>query len=228
MTHTPDKNRPIRSYVLRSGRLTDSQRNALDTHWDKHVIDYDGKQLQLGEIFTNNNPVTLEIGFGMGGSLLQMALDQPSRNFVGIEVHKPGVGKILQGIADAEITNLKIICHDAKEVLANSLADNSIDRLQLFFPDPWPKKKHNKRRIVQTEFIRSFLAKIRSGGHIHLATDWQAYAEHMMEVMSAIPEIENTAGKGKYWDNPERPVTKFETRGIRLGHGVWDLLFRAN
>lgn len=228
MTHTPEKNRPIRSYVIRSGRLTDSQRQALETHWDQHVIEYDAQPLDFHKVFANNNPITVEIGFGMGDSLLEMAVDAPERNFLGIEVHRPGVGKLLQGIADANIQNLKIMCHDAKEILANSLVHQSVERLQLFFPDPWPKKKHNKRRIIQRDFIRGFLPIIQRGGHIHLATDWEAYAEHMMEVMSAIPELVNAAGVDNFWENPERPVTKFETRGLRLGHGVWDLLFRVS
>lgn len=164
----------------------------------------------------------------MGDSLLEMARLNPDSNFIGVEVHQPGVGKLLHGIAEQKLSNLKIICHDAKEVFEYCFGNESIDKLQIFFPDPWPKKRHNKRRLVQTDFIQQLVEKLKPGGEIHLATDWQAYAEHMMEVMEAITGLNNANGAGNYWPDPDRPSTKFETRGIRLGHGVWDLLFRKS
>lgn len=226
----PSKNnseqlRPIRSYVIRSGRLTDSQRKALENYSQQHVIEYLGEPIQLDSVFPKKSRLVVEIGFGMGDSLLEMARLNPDSNFIGIEVHLPGVGKLLHGIVEHKLSNLKIICHDAKDVFEHCFADESIDRLQIFFPDPWPKKRHNKRRLIQTDFIEQLLAKLKPGAEIHLATDWQAYAEHMMEVMEGIPGLRNVNGSNTYWADPDRPDTKFERRGKRLGHGVWDLLF---
>lgn len=161
----------------------------------------------------------------MGDSLLQMALEKPDTNFIGIEVHKPGVGKLLHGIAEHGVSNLRIICHDAKEVLAQGFDDGSIDQIQIFFPDPWHKKRHNKRRLVQQEFMLLIANKLKETGSVHLATDWQEYAVHMMEVMSGLDAYTNTQGEAAYWLDPDRPNTKFERRGQKLGHGVWDLLF---
>lgn len=221
---TPDK-RPIRSYVIRSGRLTDSQRKALDEHWQHYVIEYSDTVLDLGSVFKKAAPLVVEIGFGMGDSLLQMAAENPQFNYIGIEVHKPGVGRVLHGIVEQGLSNLKLICHDANEVMNNSFAPDVIDRLQIFFPDPWPKKRHNKRRLIQNEFIQLASSRLRPGGALHLATDVEAYAEHMLEVMEASTLI-NAMGSQCYWPEPERPGTKFERRGQRLGHGVWDLLFK--
>ena len=225
---TPTENkRPIRSYVIRSGRLTDAQRTAIESHWDKYVVEFTGEALDIDALFALPSKLTVEIGFGMGDSLLEMAKNSPEQNFIGIEVHQPGVGKLLHGIAESEITNLKLICHDAREVLESGLPENCIDRLLLFFPDPWHKKRHNKRRLVQPEFLELLLKKLSSSAELHFATDWQAYAEHMMEVLSANPRLENVLGGQNYWPDPDRPVTKFEKRGLRLGHGVWDLRFRV-
>ncbi len=222
-----DHNRPIRSYVIRSGRLTDAQRKAIDSYWTQYVIEFNNHAIDPVSIFAVPQKLTVEIGFGMGDSLLEMAQSNPDVNFLGIEVHQPGVGKLLNGIAENQLTNLKIICHDASEVLQFGLPAHCIDRLLLFFPDPWHKKRHNKRRLVQPEFIDRLLKKMRPQAKIHFATDWQAYAEHMMEVLEANPELENVNGAGAFWLQPNRPVTKFERRGQRLGHGVWDLLFRT-
>jgi tRNA (guanine-N7-)-methyltransferase len=216
--------RPIRSYVIRSGRLTDSQRKAIDEHWQQYVLEYSGAVLDPSSVFERTSPLVVEIGFGMGDSLLQMAAENPTLNYIGIEVHKPGIGRVLHGIVDQGLSNLRIICHDAKEVMANSFAFGAIDKLQIFFPDPWPKKRHNKRRLVQNEFIQLAASRLRPCGEIHLATDVQAYAEHMLEVMEA-STLSNAMGSQNYWPEPARPVTKFERRGQRLGHGVWDLLF---
>lgn len=224
----PDENkRPIRSYVIRSGRLTDAQRKAIESYWDKYVVEYAMEPLKLETLFEKPQPLTVEIGFGMGDSLLEMAKNAPDKNFLGIEVHQPGVGKLLNGIAENQLSNIKLICHDAREILETGLPDHCIDRLLLFFPDPWHKKRHNKRRLVQPEFINLLLKKLNTGAELHFATDWQAYAEHMMEVLEENPHLENLLGAGNYWPDPDRPVTKFEKRGQRLGHGVWDLRFRA-
>lgn len=225
---TPSENkRPIRSYVIRSGRLTDAQRNAIESYWDKYVVEFTGETLDLDALFEKPQKLTVEIGFGMGDSLLEMAMHSPDQNFIGIEVHQPGVGKLLKGIADNEVTNLKLICHDAREILESGLPHHCIDRLLLFFPDPWHKKRHNKRRLVQPQFIDLLLEKLKANAELHFATDWEAYAEHMMEVLEANPRIENVLGRQNYWQEPDRPVTKFEKRGQRLGHGVWDLRFRV-
>ena len=222
----PERNRPIRSYVIRSGRFTTSQRTAIEQHWVEYGIDYDGGPLPLAEIFPGGTRLIVEIGFGMGDSLLQMAQEQPASSFIGIDVHRPGVGKLLHGLAEHGLTNLRIICHDAQEVLQNCFDSASIDRLLIFFPDPWPKKRHLKRRLVQSGFVELASTKLKAGGTIHLATDWQAYAEHMMDVLEGIDTLENVMGSNSYWDRPKRPATKFSRRGQKLGHGVWDLLFR--
>lgn len=224
---TPEQKRPIRSFVIRSGRLTNAQRKAIDSYWSQHVIDFNHQAIDLDAVFLSQQKLTVEIGFGMGDSLLETASANRDRNFLGIEVHQPGVGKLLNGIAEKQLTNLKIICHDAREVLLFGLPDNCIDRLLLFFPDPWHKKRHNKRRLVQPEFIELLLCKLKKKAEIHLATDWQAYAEHMMEVLQSNVQLENSNGPDGYCLEPNRPITKFERRGQRLGHEVWDLLFRT-
>ena len=222
-----ENNRPIRSYVIRSGRLTDAQRKAIENYWDKYVVKFNNETLDQNILFDSAQKLTVEIGFGMGDSLLEMAKRSPEQNFLGIEVHQPGVGKLLNGIAVNELTNLKLICHDAREILESGLPDHCIDRLLLFFPDPWHKKRHKKRRLVQPEFIELLLRTLNKKAELHFATDWQAYAEHMMEVLEANPSLENVLGAQNYWPDPDRPVTKFEKRGQRLGHGVWDLRFRS-
>jgi tRNA (guanine-N7-)-methyltransferase len=217
--------RPIRSYVIRASRYTDAQKVAIDQHWDDYVIAYEPRLFSTEELFGNSNPLTVEIGFGMGDSLLEMAAANPQINFLGIEVHKPGVGKLLHGVVEQNLSNVKVFCHDAKEILAHCLPPASIARLLIFFPDPWHKKRHNKRRLVQTDFITQQLPLLADGGRIHLATDWEPYAEHMVEAMEAVEGIENLNGAGQFWQQPDRPETKFERRGIRLGHGVWDLIY---
>ena len=219
--------RKIRSFVKREGRLTKGQAAALEHFWPQMGIPYEGQLLDLPALFGNNNPVTVEIGFGMGKSLVEMATGAPERNFLGIEVHRPGVGACLLAANQAGLTNLRLMEHDAVEVFENCLADNSIDCVQLFFPDPWHKKRHHKRRIVQPPFVDMVRRKLRIGGIFHMATDWQNYAEHMLEVMQAAPGFVNLSATGDYVPRPQhRPVTKFELRGARLGHGVWDLMFR--
>ncbi|MDO9318408.1 MAG: tRNA (guanosine(46)-N7)-methyltransferase TrmB [Gammaproteobacteria bacterium] len=227
MTTTPDVEHPrtIRSYVIRGGRLTNSQQHALDNYWSKYGIDDVKAPLDCAALFGRQAPVVMEIGFGMGDSLLAMARGNPDKNFIGVEVHKPGVGRLLHEIDALALSNLRIYCHDAKEILQHCIADNALDTVQIFFPDPWHKKKHNKRRLVQPEFMQLVRQKLVIGGRVHMATDWVPYAEHMMEVMSAAPGYVNASGAGLYSADAERPVTKFEKRGHRLGHAVHDLMF---
>lgn len=215
--------RTIRSFVLRQGRLTKGQEQALTHLWPIFGIDYQsGTNIE----FNHAQPTVLEIGFGMGASLVEMAKAAPNKNFLGIEVHKPGVGACLMAIEENQLSNLKVMCHDAVEVLENMIPDNSLDKVQIFFPDPWHKARHNKRRIIQPEFVNLISQKLKSGGILHLATDWQHYAEHMLEVLSHAEAFTNLSPTNDYVPRPEdRPITKFEKRGQNLGHGVWDLQF---
>jgi tRNA (guanine-N7-)-methyltransferase len=216
----------VKSYVKREGRLTKGQARALDSYWLDMGLTIDQGLLDLAAIFGNDNPVVLEIGFGMGKSLVEMASNAPDLNFIGIEVHRPGVGACLGDAGEARLKNLRVFEHDAVEVLAQCIADNALHRVQLYFPDPWHKKRHHKRRIVQPEFVEKLRAKIAVGGQFHMATDWEPYAEHMLEVMQQNDNFENMSPTNDYVERPEyRPITKFETRGQRLGHGVWDLIF---
>ena len=218
--------RRIRSFVRREGRLTKGQEQAMNDCWPTMGIDFEEKQLDWAEVFGNNNPVVLEIGFGMGASLVEMAKNAPEKNFVGIEVHSPGVGACLMAARDAGVTNLRVMCHDAVEVFEHMLPVASLETVQLFFPDPWHKARHHKRRIVQPEFVQMLRDKLKIGGIFHMATDWENYAEHMVEVMDVAPGYKNTATDGSYIPRPEdRPLTKFEARGHRLGHGVWDMKY---
>jgi tRNA (guanine-N7-)-methyltransferase len=225
--NTDGKHRRIRSFVRREGRLTPAQERALDELWPLYGLSA-RQRLKPPEVFGRRAPVTLEIGFGNGESLAEMASREPGTNFIGIEVHRPGVGRLLNQLKQQELTNVRIFCHDAVEILSHCIDDHSLDRVLLFFPDPWPKKKHHKRRIVQTAFIQLLANKLKHGGRLHMATDWQPYAEHMLEVMQASAALfMNVAGKDQYSLRPAyRPVTKFEQRGQRLGHGVWDLIFQ--
>ncbi|MBB6056284.1 tRNA (guanosine(46)-N7)-methyltransferase TrmB [Tolumonas osonensis] len=217
--------RRIRSFVRREGRLTKGQERALQELWPVMGVEFRDEMLDLAQLFGREAPVVLEIGFGMGKSLVEMAAAAPEKNFIGIEVHRPGVGACLSSAQDAGITNLRLFCHDAVEVLGQMIPDESIDTLQLFFPDPWHKARHHKRRIVQPAFVQMLRPKLKIGGVFHMATDWENYAEHMLEVMNAAEGFVNTV-EGDYAPRPDsRPLTKFEQRGHRLGHGVWDLLF---
>ncbi len=218
--------RRIRSFVRREGRLTKGQERALQELWPVMGVEFRDEMLDLTQLFGRDAPVVLEIGFGMGKSLVEMAAAAPEKNFIGIEVHRPGVGACLSSAQDAGITNLRLFCHDAVEVLGQMIPDQSIDTLQLFFPDPWHKARHHKRRIVQPAFVQMLRPKLKIGGIFHMATDWENYAEHMLEVMQSAEGFVNTVEQGDYAPRPDsRPLTKFEQRGHRLGHGVWDLLF---
>jgi len=218
--------RTVRSFVRRAGRITPGQQRALDTLWPRYGLEFEPQVADPAAWFGNARPLTLEIGFGNGDSLLEIARTNPERNFLGIEVHRPGVGKLLMSLEQAGIGNVRIICHDAVEVLRQQIPDGSLDRVLVFFPDPWPKKRHHKRRLIQPEFVSLLARKLRRGGRLHMATDWENYAEQMLEVMQASPEFENArAGGGFSQRPPDRPLTKFEQRGQRLGHGTWDLVF---
>ncbi|OOE36685.1 MULTISPECIES: tRNA (guanosine(46)-N7)-methyltransferase TrmB [Salinivibrio] len=218
--------RKVRSFVRREGRLTKGQEQALNESWPTMGIDFEASELDWQQVFGNDNPVVLEIGFGMGASLVEMAKNAPEKNFVGIEVHTPGVGACLMAAREAGVTNLRVMCHDAVEVFEQMLPKDSLDTVQLFFPDPWHKKRHHKRRIVQLPFAEMVRDKLKVGGVFHMATDWENYAEHMIDVMEAAPHYQNVAQEGLYVPRPDdRPLTKFEQRGQRLGHGVWDIKY---
>lgn len=224
---TEYKKKPIRSYVMRVGRMTEGQRIAFDRYWEQLGLSlFDGPLVAAG-VFGREAPLVLELGFGMGDSLLAMAAAEPDKNFIGIEVHPPGVGRLLNSAGQAGLKNLRVYMADAIDVLNDCIPDASLDRFQLYFPDPWHKKKHHKRRIVQPAFVRLLCKKLKPGGLIHMATDWENYAQQMHRVLAAEPLLENLAGFDVYSARPAfRPETKFERRGQRLGHGVWDLLYK--
>ncbi len=228
LTNTPSLMRRIRSFVRREGRMTSGQSRALETLWPLYGIEIEQQTLlNWPALFGNHQPVVIEVGFGMGQSLADMAQAFPHQNYLGIEVHRPGVANLLKLIDQAQLSNLKIICHDAVEVLEQKIPAHSVQRLQLFFPDPWHKAKHKKRRILQAPFATSVAKALESGGEFHMATDWEDYALWMMDVMSAHSDFSNAAGERQYSQRPDyRPLTKFEARGHRLGHGVWDLIFK--
>lgn len=221
--------RGIRSFVLRGGRMTAGQERAWDRLWPVYGLSVAEGMIDPEAVFGRKAPLTLEIGFGMGQSLSAMAAAAPEQDFIGIEVHKPGCGALLADIERLELENLRIYRADANDVLSLCVPDESLDRVLLYFPDPWPKKKHHKRRIVQPAFAQRVRPKLRVGGILHMATDWEPYAEHMLEVMNAEEGYENTApDQGAVPKPPYRPDTKFEKRGEKLGHGVWDLVYRRS
>ncbi len=222
------KRRPIRSFVLREGRFTEGQRNAYERCWAQFGVDcVEGEKLDLARLFGNERPLYLEIGFGNGEALAEMAARHPENSYLGIEVHRPGVGHLLLKLEEQAQHNVKVVRYDAMQVLRHHLPDQSLDGVMLFFPDPWHKKRHNKRRIVQPEFASLLARLLKPGANLHMATDWEDYAGHMMQVLSAAPAFENSQGEGQFAPRPEtRPLTKFEQRGHRLGHDVWDLLFK--
>ena len=216
----------IKSFVIRAGRMTESQQKGWDTGFPLHGFQLSDKNFDWDQSFDVAGRRVLEIGFGMGDSLVAMADQNPDDRYLGIEVHTPGVGKLLSEIDKRGINNLKVFAEDAVQVLEDAIPPRSIDLLQIFFPDPWHKKRHHKRRLIQPEFVELIVSRLSEHGCLHLATDWQPYAEHMMEVLSANSALANTAGPNNYIARPDsRPETKFERRGHRLGHGVWDLMF---
>ena len=221
------RHRPIRSFVVRAGRMTVAQERAWRDLWPVWGIERADAPLDFATLFGRTAPVTLEIGFGNGDALVALASMHPERNYVGLEVHPPGVGHLLLRCEGERIGNVRVACDDAVEVLARRVPDESLDEVLLYFPDPWPKKRHHKRRIVQPAFVELVSRKLSPGGVLRMATDWQPYAEHMLEVASACASLRNESATGDYVARPEsRPVTRFERRGQRLGHGVRDLAFR--
>jgi len=227
MSETTPFIRRIRSFVKREGRLTAGQERALNELFPLYGLRLQESVLDLDAIFKRKAPCILEIGFGNGTSLAEMAKNNPQQDYIGIEVHTPGVGNLLLQIETLGLKNLRVICEDAVDVLKKMIADESLDGVQLFFADPWHKKRHHKRRIVQNEFVQLLRQKLKCSGTFHMATDWENYAEHMMQVMNESEGFENTAGKNQFLPRPEfRPLTKFEQRGQRLGHAVWDLIFK--
>jgi tRNA (guanine-N7-)-methyltransferase len=227
MTETPcNPHRPIRSYVLRQGRMTEAQQRAFDNLWPRYGFRLGEENLDFNALFGNTNPVTLEIGFGNGETLAELARRYPEHNYLGVEVHSPGVGHLMIRLAQQESGNVRILRGDAMALLRNHLAPASLSQLLLYFPDPWPKLRHRKRRIVQPEFIELAHRALWPGGLLHMATDWREYAQQMLLLVSAHGGFINRAGTGNFAPRPDsRPLTKFEQRGRRLGHGVWDLLF---
>lgn len=218
--------RKVRSFVLRTGRLSEFQRQTMNDNWAAYGLEHQTEPFDFPTIYGNTNPIILEIGFGMGKSLVEMALQNPGKNYLGIEVHTPGVGACLAYAVEKHVKNLRVICHDATEILRDSIADNSLGGLQLFFPDPWHKAKHHKRRIVQSHFVETIYQKLQPNGFIHFATDWQNYAEQMLDVLKSAVGLHNVSPTNDYIPRPDfRPLTKFEQRGHKLGHGVWDLYF---
>ncbi len=221
--NTDTQHRRIRSFVRREGRLTPGQQKALDELWPRFGLSADAEL----KTFSRSAPLTLEIGFGNGSSLARMAADDPQSDFIGIEVHRPGVGHLLIELDRLVLDNVRIFCHDAVEVLDRCIPDACLDRVLLFFPDPWPKRKHHKRRILQPAFVDRIARKLKTGGRFHMATDWEPYARHMLKVMQSTTGFVNCDDAGSYSKRPAyRPVTKFEHRGQQLGHGVWDLVYQ--
>lgn len=216
----------IRSFVRREGRMTSSQQRAYETLWPQYGLEFTEQYIELEKIFNRQSEVILEIGFGMGQSLAVQAEQNPDKDYLGIEVHKPGIGALLSAIEKKQLVNIRLFCADAVDVLNRCIEDASLTKVQIFFPDPWPKKRHHKRRLIQSGLVKLLHAKLQLGGELHLATDWQNYAEHMLTVLENATGWKNKAGKNNYLPRPsDRPLTKFEQRGQRLGHGVWDLCF---
>ena len=216
----------IRSYIRRQGRATVGQKSALEQYWDKYCLDPD-KSYDYDQAFDRSAPLIVEIGFGNGGSLAEMAEANPQLNYLGIEVHRPGVGHLMLLLEQKGLTNVRIYHHDAIEILEHKISDHCLAGVHLFFPDPWQKRRHHKRRIVRPAFVELLNKKLHSNGYVHAATDWEHYAKAMLAVLSAGSGMVNMSTSNDYCERPEyRPLTKFEKRGLRLGHGVWDLIFK--
>jgi tRNA (guanine-N7-)-methyltransferase len=225
LSDLPEHFRRIRSFVRREGRLTEGQASAIKSGWPRWGVEYTPTLTDWNQVFGRQAPRYLEIGFGMGGATAEIAKNHPQNDYLGIEVHRPGVGNLLKLIEQDGLTNLRLMSHDAVDVVNEMIAPDSLDGVLVFFPDPWHKARHHKRRLIQPEFVRMLVSRLKPGGTIHCATDWENYAEQMLEVLSAEPLLENTAAG--YAERPAyRPLTKFEARGLKLGHGVWDLVFR--
>ena len=217
--------RPIRSFVLRAGRMGTGQQRALQELGPRFMLPYQQLPLDYAAVFGRTAPVVFEIGFGMGAATAEIAKALPGTDFIGCEVHEPGVGALLRRIGDDQLANLRIVQHDAVEVLRHMIAPGSLAGVHIFFPDPWHKKRHNKRRLIQPAFVAELVTRLAPGGYLHCATDWEPYAQQMLEVLNAEPALRNTAQQGYAPKPAYRPLTKFEQRGLKLGHGVWDLVF---
>lgn len=224
-TDSSTEHRAIRSYVLRQGRMTDAQRDARERLLSQFGLPYTGRPLELDAVFGRRAPRILEIGFGMGETTAEIAANHPQIDYLGLEVHGPGVGSLLRQIEARELSNIRIIQHDAVEVATSMIPADSLSGIHVFFPDPWPKKRHHKRRIVQVPFMGLLASRLVRDGYLHLATDWQEYAEWMLEILAQVPDLRNTSPG--YAPRPDyRPLTKFERRGLRLGHVVHDIVYR--
>jgi tRNA (guanine-N7-)-methyltransferase len=222
-THLPG----VRSFVLRAGRMTDGQQRALDTLWPRFGLEYSPHSCDLDTLFGRHSPRILEIGFGNGANLIHMASLRPDADFLGIEVHRPGVGRVLLDVERLDLHNVRVSNHDAVEVIGEQLPEASLDEVLVLFPDPWHKKRHRKRRLLNAAFVTLLATRLKSGGVLRAATDWEDYAQQMLEVLGGCALLANTAADGTYVPRPEsRQPTRFERRGERLGHGVWDLAFR--
>jgi tRNA (guanine-N7-)-methyltransferase len=216
--------RPVRSFVLRQGRVSKAQRRAHDTLLPRHGVPFERSPLDLDALFGRQAPRILEIGFGMGETTAGIAAAHPQNDYLAIEVHTPGVGSLLKTIDDRGLTNIRIVQHDAVEVLEHMIAPGALDGVHVFFPDPWPKKRHHKRRLLKAPFVKLLASRLKPGGYIHVATDWEDYAREILDVMSAEGALKNSAGT--FAPRPvDRPLTKFEERGVKLGHRVWDVIF---
>jgi tRNA (guanine-N7-)-methyltransferase len=223
-TDSPPRRR-IRSFVTRAGRVSTGQRRAIDEFGSRYVVPYSAAPTDWDAAFGRRAPRVLEVGFGMGATTAEIATQRREDDFIGVEVHEPGVGALLKLIGEQQLTNIRIVQHDAVEVIEHMIGAHSLDGVHIFFPDPWHKARHHKRRLIQPPFVALLASRLKPGAYLHCATDWQNYAEQMLEVLSAEPTLENTADD--YAPRPAyRPVTKFERRGLRLGHGVWDLVFK--
>jgi tRNA (guanine-N7-)-methyltransferase len=217
--------RTVRSFVIRAGRLTEAQEAARERMWPRLGLRIEDGALDQGKVFGREADLVFEIGFGMGSSLVEMAKVAPEKNFIGVEVHPPGIGNVLKLAEQEQVDNIRVYQADARNVLQQCIADESLACVQIFFPDPWHKTRHHKRRLIQPDFVAELRPKLKKGGVLHLATDWEPYALQMMQVLSADPHWQNKVGRGLYATEHARPLTKFEQRGQRLGHGVWDMLF---
>ncbi len=216
----------IKSFVLRAGKMTARQKHGLTNLLNNYELPLSEQAWDFAQVFANEHEVVVEIGFGMGRSLFEMASARPQDNFIGIEVHLAGLGSLAADLHENNINNVKIANLDARQVFENNIPKNSLSGINIFFPDPWPKKKHHKRRLIQKEFVKVLVDRLKPGGVLHCATDWKDYAEHILEVLQAEPLLKNLSESSDYINRPtSRPMTKFEQRGIRLGHGVWDLQF---
>lgn len=223
------KPRRIRSFVLRTGRMTSAQQRALNELWPKYGVEYGEQQLDLNRLFGRDAPRMIEIGFGTGDALLAFAQSHPDMDCLGIEVHRPGAGHLLRHMQAQHLQNIRVSCHDAVEVLANQIPANSIDAVQIFFPDPWHKSRHHKRRLIQTTFADILVRVLKPGGILRLATDWQDYADHMRAVLDVHPDLQNVSVTTGFSVRPgDRPVTRFERRGRRLGHDIWELEYQRS